>query len=147
MNDTIKIIILLLLYIMFNINLKEVFISSITMLLVDSIYLFSLKNYFNSVFKKIQNADIKIKYLGLILCYLVLIFGINYFIISKKRGLINSFLLGFTIYAVYETTNYATLNNWPFTMVIIDSLWGGLLFMLTTFITYKISNEKIKLIN
>ena len=75
-----------------------------------------------------------------------LVFGINYFIISKRQSLSNAFLLGFIIYVVYETTNYATLDKWPIFMVILDSFWGGTLFALTTLITYKLYNIKHKLI-
>ena len=121
---------------------KEIIVSSILMLLIDGVYLSYFKNYFNSVFNKIQGSNIKINYIGLIVCYITLIFGINYFVISKRESLLFAFLLGFTIYTVYETTNYATLKKWPFKMVLIDSIWGGTLFLLTTFLTYKVLNIK-----
>ena len=38
------------------------------------------------------------------------------------------------IYAVYELTNYTLLEKWTLKTVIIDTLWGGVLFALTTFI-------------
>lgn len=38
------------------------------------------------------------------------------------------------IYGVYETTNYALFKNWSILTVIIDTLWGGLLFASTTYI-------------
>ena len=131
---------------MVNISLREIFTSAVIMLLLDGVYLSSFKNYFDNVFKLIQGSNLKIRYSGVILCYLILVFGINYFIISKRQSLINAFLLGFVIYAVYETTNYATLDKWPLFMVILDSLWGGTLFALTTFITYKLYKIKHKLI-
>ena len=46
------------------------------------------------------------------------------------------FVLGFIIYGIYELTNHATIKNWPLFMVFIDTLWGGVLFALTTIITY-----------
>jgi uncharacterized membrane protein len=60
--------------------------------------------------------------------------GINYFIIKPRKSVSEAFLLGLVIYGVYETTNYALLSNWSFLTVIIDTLWGGILFALTAFI-------------
>jgi len=41
-------------------------------------------------------------------------------------------LLGFGVYAVYETTSYAVLKDWNATIALIDTLWGGALFYLVT---------------
>lgn len=131
---------------MISASLRELATSAIVMLMLDGIYLSSFKNVFNNVFKNIQGSGINIKYSGVILCYLLLVFGINYFIISKRESLINAFLLGFVIYGVYETTNYATLDKWPIFMIILDSLWGGILFTLTTYTTYKLYNLKHKIL-
>ena len=42
--------------------------------------------------------------------------------------------MGILIYGVYETTNYALFKNWSIFTVILDTLWGGTLFALVTFI-------------
>ena len=67
-----------------------------------------------------------------------LIIGINYFIIKPRRSVSDAFLLGIVIYAVYETTSKALLKNWSYKIVFMDTLWGGILFTLTTFIMRKI---------
>ena len=76
----------------------------------------------------------EINYLGAALCYIFLIVGINYFIIKPKRSVSDAFLLGIVIYGVYETTSLALLKNWSILTVIIDTLWGGLLFAATTYV-------------
>jgi len=76
----------------------------------------------------------KLNYLGAALCYIFLIVGINYFIIKPRKSVSDAFLLGIVIYGVYETTNYALFTNWSIWTVIIDTLWGGLLFASTTYI-------------
>jgi uncharacterized membrane protein len=58
-----------------------------------------------------------------------------YFIIKPKRGFMEAFLLGIGVYTVYETTNYALFKNWPLQMVIMDILWGGILFVLVAYLT------------
>ena len=80
----------------------------------------------------------KLNLVGAILCYVFLVFGLNYFIISRKKPLLDAFILGIVIYGVYETTTYALLENWSPLAVLIDTFWGGILFTLTTFIAYKI---------
>jgi uncharacterized membrane protein len=105
------------------------------MLLLDSIYLTTFTSFFNNIVLQIQGSKIKFKIVGGILCYMFLIFGLNHFIINAKKPLLEAFLLGIVIYAVYETTTYTILDKWPLSAVIIDTLWGGILFTLTTYFT------------
>ena len=109
-------------------------VSAIIFISIDFIYLNVMKGYFDNQIKRVQGSPIKMNYLGAALCYMFLIIGINYFIIKPRRSVSDAFLLGIIIYGVYETTNLALLKNWSILTVIIDTLWGGILFALTTFI-------------
>jgi uncharacterized membrane protein len=119
-------------------NIKHVIISGVIMLLLDFVYLFIFSKFFSNIVYNIQNSKLKFKILGAVLCYIFLIFGLNYFIIDQKKPLLDAFLLGIVIYGVYETTTYALLDNWPLSAVVLDTLWGGVLFTLTYFLTLKI---------
>ena len=109
--------------------------SSIILVLVDYIYLSIIKDFFGKQIIKVQGSPMKVNLIGVILCYLILVLGINYFIIYQNKSILDAFLLGLLIYGVYETTNYALFSKWSFTTVIIDTLWGGILFALTTYLT------------
>ena len=109
-------------------------LSAIIFITVDFVYLNVIKDYFLNQIKLVQGSEPKINYLGVALCYIFLIVGINYFIIKPRKSVSDAFLLGIVIYGVYETTNYALLKNWSIITVIIDTLWGGLLFAFTTYI-------------
>ena len=109
-----------------------IFVSSIVFIVIDSVYLNFIKDYFNNQVKLIQGSSIKINSYAIIICYIILIFGINYFIIIPNRSILDAFLLGLIIYGVYETTNMALFSKWSWTTVLIDTLWGGILFALTT---------------
>ncbi len=109
-------------------------VSAIILVSIDFVYLNIVKDYFGSQIQRVQGSPMKINYLGAAICYILLIFGINYFIIKPRKSVSDAFLLGFIIYGVYETTNYALLKNWSIFTVIIDTLWGGLLFASTTYI-------------
>jgi uncharacterized membrane protein len=109
-------------------------VSAIVFIILDFVYLNVIKGYFDNQIKSVQGSPIKINYLGAALCYILLIVGINYFIIKPRRSVSDAFLLGIIIYGVYETTNLALFKNWSILTVIIDTLWGGLLFASTTYI-------------
>ena len=109
-------------------------ISAIVFITIDFIYLNIMKDYFDKQIKNIQGTKIEMNFLGAALCYIFLIYGLNYFIIKPRKTVSEAFLLGLVIYGVFETTNYALFKNWSMITVIIDTLWGGLLFASTTYI-------------
>ena len=43
-------------------------------------------------------------------------------------------LLGLVVYGLYNYTNLAILDKWSSTLSIVDTLWGGVIFGLTTLI-------------
>ena len=117
-------------------KLKNLLISGAVMLGLDFIYLSAFSKFFNKMVNSIQGSPIAFNVVGAVLCYILLIFGLNYFIIDQKKSWMDAFLLGIVIYGVYETTSYAILKKWKLESVAIDTLWGGILFALTTKATY-----------
>ena len=110
-------------------------VSAIVLIAIDYIYLNVMKGYFNTQVQKVQGSSLTINYLGAAICYIFLVIGINYFIIKPRRPVSDAFLLGIIIYGVFDTTNYALFKNWSILTVIIDTLWGGLLFASTAYVT------------
>ena len=121
-------------------DIRKIFLVGIIVLILDFIVLKMLG--FGSIFldmlTKIQNKKSNVKPLGFVLSYLVVIFQIYYFVIEKKFTLIESFLLGFTSYAIFDLTNYTLLNKYNFKIGLIDSIWGGILYTLTNYIVNKL---------
>lgn len=114
--------------------------TSIIFVLLDSVYLSLMSSYLNNQIKMVQGSSVKLNMTAAVLCYISLIFGLYYFILKDKRSIIDAFLLGLVIYSVYELTTLASLKNWFVTTAVIDTLWGGILFALTTTFVYKLSN-------
>jgi uncharacterized membrane protein len=106
--------------------------------IVDFLYLGLISSKFKEQILDIQKTEMVFRLLPTIVCYIALVFALNYFILNtnntREQKILNAFLLGLCIYAVYETTNYATIQNWKLDIVLIDTLWGGLLFAITTFL-------------
>lgn len=116
------------------------FISAITMIILDTIYLTLTGDFYNKQIAAIQGSKIMLKIVPTFLTYVILILGLNYFIISRKKSVKDAAILGFLIYSVFELTNMAIFDKWTINAVILDTLWGTTLFALTTFITYKLSS-------
>lgn len=111
-----------------------VFITLISFLILDTIYFSMIYRFMNESIEKIQRKSLAVRYSSALVCYLAMTVLFVYFIVLQKRTLYEAFFLGFLVYLIYETTNYAILRDWPITLVWVDSLWGGFLFMIVAFI-------------
>jgi uncharacterized membrane protein len=119
------------------------FIIAIIMSVLDLSYLFLFKDFMLPILKNIQKADVKVNVVSALACYIILVSGLYYFIIKKKAPPKDAFLLGVLINGVYETTNYAFFKDWSPFLVLLDTLWGGILLSTTTFLYYKIAKSKL----
>jgi len=106
--------------------------------LLDGIFIWLMKDIFQEQVQLIQNKPIKIKIISLIICYLSLGFCLYYFIFSETksdvRRVIDSIILGLLVYSVFDTTNSILFEEWKTTTMLIDILWGGILFGMTTYL-------------
>ena len=121
---------------MFSKAIMTFLISGIILIILDSIFLYFNRDTFEIQIAEVQRVSIQPKYLGFIFCYILLISGLYWFILRTKRPIYEAILLGLFVYGVYETTNYGSLKKWKLRTVLIDILWGGALFGLTTNFTY-----------
>lgn len=124
--------------------MNKYIVASILFPIIDAIYLKIISKHYNNVVKNISGKEIQFNYIKAIFAYIVLIIGINYFIISKmnkeniKKSLIDSFILGFVIYGTFDFTNGAIFEKYDYTTIIIDTLWGSILHTIITYLTHKI---------
>jgi hypothetical protein len=104
-----------------------------TLFVLDAIYLGIHSSYLTKVIQSVQKQSSNMRYLpaALVYAYLTLVvMGLLKYNVSIR----DSFLLGMCIYGIYEGTNYATLEKWPLYLFIADTIWGGILISLTTYI-------------
>ena len=119
-----------------EINLKIFAISGIIFFLIDSVFLSIISKKYGEMIKKIQNKPMKVRILSAVVCYALLIFSLNYFILSNDENQeLRALFLGWTIYGVYDSTAYALIEDWDIKMALIDGVWGGILFYLSTIST------------
>lgn len=117
---------------------KKIVLPAIILVLLDAGFINMNINMFNRQIVQVQRVVATYKTTGIILCYALMIFALCYFIIIPHRPVLDAFLLGLVIHGIFETTNYALFKHWQLQMVIIDTLWGGALYGLTTLMVYSL---------
>jgi len=118
--------------------ITEILLLSVIVLVLDFGFLISMKKYFNNQVRIIQGSDMKMNILAAVLCYVVIIGCIYKFIITTNASVLDAAFLGWSIYLIYELTNKALFANWSWKTVLIDGVWGGILFGISTYIIRKI---------
>lgn len=120
----------------------------ISFIVLDYIWLaqiaktFYLDNLISHV--KIENGSL-VPYLPAVpLVYIVAVIGIWVFVLTRVSTLGQAFFygatFGFVTYAFYDFTNLATLKDYPWSLTIIDTLWGTLLVGAVTAIMFLVKN-------
>ena len=121
-----------------ELNMKRIIISTVLFILIDSIYLKLVSPLFNKLINNVQGSDIKLRLDGALYAYICIVLVFNYFFLHKNGTLLDAFLLGLLTYGIYEGTNRAIFSKWSLDVMLIDSLWGGILFSLVYYITKKL---------
>jgi len=116
--------------------LYDLIIIFISGLILDCIYFYIFNERLSKSIIHVQKSKVKINYGYALLFYIIFTFIIYFFIIRENKPIYYAFILGFCIYGVYDTTTKAIFNNWDSSLVIIDTLWGGILFSLVSMIVY-----------
>lgn len=108
----------------------------VVLLVFDFIWLiFFIGKPFIKMTEEIQGKKVKFKLLGALIAYTSL-FVLAALILEKNTSSLNAFLIGASIYAVYDGINYALFDIWDIKIMIFDILCGGTLFYLFKRILY-----------
>ena len=82
------------------------------------------------------------------LFYLLFVGGLLFFVIvpglkddSLKPTLLKATLFGLITYATYDLTNLATLKDWPALLSIVDMLWGTVLSVSVSYISFMVGKR------
>jgi len=109
---------------------------------LDAVFIYNMSTGFNKQIFEIQGSNITPNFVGVILSYFFIMLNLYWFILKDNRSVLDSFILGVSLYGVYEYTNLAILKKWNMEIAMIDTLWGGCLFAITT---YLINNNIINI--
>lgn len=112
---------------------------SIILLFIDIIYLTFLGGGpFMNMVSKIQNSKAKLNKVSAAFTYVMMIILMHQFVINKNFTNQKVFLLGFLTYGIFDFTNMAIFSEYDIFIAIQDTIWGGILFMITNIIFNKI---------
>jgi uncharacterized membrane protein len=104
------------------------------------------KNFYRSQIGFLMTSNIN--WLAAIIFYLLFIVGLVLFVImpavekgSWMHALLFGALFGLIAYATYDLTNLATIKDWPLLVTIIDLIWGAVLAVSVSVVTYFIAHK------
>jgi uncharacterized membrane protein len=124
-------------------EIKVMIIGYIILLVIDNIYLYLNRDFYKDILDKTQEINI----IAALISWMVIIISINLLVLSRndineKNALIYGAYLGFSMYGVYNLTNYATYpNKWNMKILIGDTAWGTLITSMMSYILYKIMEK------
>ena len=116
----------------------KLILSLMSFLVLDSFYLGYMSDYYSKLIYDIQKSNMKLKLVPTIGAYIIIMFSWYYFIYknltskTKYKSIMDSAILGFCMYSLFDLTNNAIFENWDIKTVIIDSLWGMILYTIPT---------------
>ena len=114
---------------------------------IDMIWLGLIaKNFYREQIGFLMKPDIN--WLAAIIFYLLFIGGLVVFVIrpanemnSWQHAVLYGALFGLITYATYDLTNLATVKNWPLLVTIIDLIWGMVLSLSVSVVTFFIASK------
>ena len=119
-----------------NKQIKKYLIASIVLLISDILWInVIMKQPYNRMITKIQGSQMTVNTLSALFAYLAMIIILNFIIIRKNLSLLETFVLGTCLYAVYDFTCGAVFKHWNFQLAILDIIWGGCVFTLAKYIS------------
>jgi uncharacterized membrane protein len=119
--------------------MRQLAVAAVIMLALDSMYLGATRSFWGNIIKTIQDQKLHVRYLAAAGVYLMLLLGLDLFVLKNGANPLDGLLLGIVIYGVYELTNYAIFDRWPIEAVFLDTIWGGLMMATTTYVVKKLN--------
>lgn len=116
--------------------LERYIFACVLLFILDTSFLYMNRVMYENQVINVQRIAGKTDYLAGILFYVFVFILLCYFIIRPHRSVEEAFLLGFLANGAFELVNKAIFKKWEYMTVVIDTLWGGTLYGLTTWGTY-----------
>lgn len=120
-----------------NYPIFTILVAAVILISLDVGFLLIQSDAFSQQITRVQRVVPVIRYESAALCYVFNISAIYYFILKEKKSPLDAFFLGAIINGIYETTNYAIFKKWEIETAIKDTIWGGILFAITAWSTYR----------
>jgi uncharacterized membrane protein len=119
-------------------NYTKYLIPALLILIIDITWLkFGMGPLYAPMILNIQKSPMVINIYHAITAYICVLI-LLYIIIKYDLSLMESFLVGFAGWGLYDFTAGAVIKNWRLDLALLDVLWGGLLLMSMKYISDKL---------
>lgn len=111
------------------------------MLVLDAIWISCVAHpaYANTIGQLLRSFDQNLLIIFVVIgVYALMVSGLMVFVIPKVYGLntlstiLYSGFFGLIVYGVFAMTNYAILAPWTIELMLLDTIWGFVLYSVTT---------------
>jgi ABC-type enterobactin transport system permease subunit len=107
----------------------------VLILSIEQIYLYTHRKQIIKMLESIQKFEnINIKVYSAIIGYVLMSIALYLSTIKYEFTYLDILMLGICVNGVYQAFSFAMLNKWSLTIAIINTLWGGILFLSVAFL-------------
>ena len=115
---------------------KPQLIASVTFLVLDILWLkVFMGPKYAQLIPKIQGSQIQLNAYSAMGAYVLMLVTLVNIVIKYKLSYLDTFILGFCLYGVYDLTCGAIFKNWDFQLALIDMVWGGLVYVMAIYVS------------
>ena len=121
-------------------HLKVLVLSIIFFLVLDALFIGALMKDWQSLLLRVQGEKMEVRIASAVGAYVVMVLAWVYFVYRPylvhkniSTAVRTGAMLGFVIYGVFELTNFAIIKKWNMKFVLMDTIWGSLLYGLVTY--------------
>ena len=109
------------------ISVKARIISSATLVLLDAIWIYFMKNNYTDLIKTVQKSEPQFNFTYIVITYIFILIGLNYYVlpsITMNNITINEclsvgFIFGVVLYGTYSFTLASIFKEWNINIAII----------------------------
>lgn len=115
-------------------NMFNYLLTVIIIIIVDLPWLILGSKTSKSMILSIQGSELSVRWIPSLIVYFALAY-----LVTLPQSYSEAFLLGLSVYSVYDFTNYAIFKNYSLKFAVADSVWGGILLTIVYAIKKKFS--------
>lgn len=107
----------------------------VLILSIEMIYLYTHRSQIIKMIESIQKFEnINIKVYSAMIGYIFMAIALYFSTIKYEFTYLDILMLGICVNGVCQAFSFAMLNKWNLTLAIINTLWGGILFLSVSFL-------------
>jgi len=110
---------------------------------MDTIFWMIFENDFQRMVMNVQRMPPRNNWMSVATLYMHMVACYFYFVIMANMSVFDAFWVGFWIYGVCDLTNYATFASYDERFIVINTMWGSVLFAVTAAIFYVYKGKSI----